>query len=152
MKQDNLSRLRKRASAEMWFSGIISVLALVIGILCLVKLSDNAAKQYLTNAVYSFTIAAELLILSCIFADIRKNGKPFARAVINRLRIMSIILLIAGNMPNYIEIPVSDTSKAIVTSFNLQNMLMIVVALIILLISEIFVYGRKLQEDNDLIA
>ena len=68
------------------------------------------------------------------------------------LRIMAVILFLAGLMPSFVEVESEPNMVAVSTTFNFQNFLLIALAAIIGVISEIFVYGKALQEDNDLIA
>ena len=147
-----LTRKSKRTSANMIFAGLCAVLFFVLGAVYIVKLLGGGVKSYLTNAVYSFALSFELLLLCLIFVDIRKSGRPFTKGVILKLRIMSLILIAAGFMPSYVQIPLSENEFAVMISYNLQNMLVTALGVVVWVISQVFVYGRELQEDNDLIA
>lgn len=81
-----------------------------------------------------------------------KNGKPFSAAIIWKLRIIAVIIVAAGCMPSYVEVNTSDNTKIVSTTINFQNFFIIALGVIVGIISQIFVYGHKLQEDNDLIA
>lgn len=152
MNNSNLASLKKRTCIDLILSGIIGIAGAVAGIIFLIKFGDGAPKQYLTNAVYSLALAAETLLLCLILIHVRKKGTPFSKAVIVLLRIMAVILFLAGLMPSFVEVESEPNMVAVSTTFNFQNFLLIALAAIIGVISEIFVYGKALQEDNDLIA
>ena len=152
MTNPNLTSLKKRTSIDLILSGIIGIAGAVAGIIFLIKFGDGAPKQYLTNAVYSLALAAETLLLCLILIHVRKKGTPFSKTVILLLRIMAVILFLAGLMPSFVEVESEPNMVAVATTFNFQNFLLIALAAIIGAISEIFVYGKALQEDNDLIA
>jgi len=65
---------------------------------------------------------------------------------------MAVILFIGGLMPSYTEIGVDAQTEMVTFTFDAKNMLIIFIGVIIGIISEVFVYGLSLQEDNDLIA
>lgn len=152
MNDPKITSLKKRTYADMVLSGLLAAGALIAGIYSLITLVDNGPKQYLTNAVYSFAISFVLFLLCLILANVRKNGKPFSVAIIWKLRIIAVILIAAGCMPSYVEVNISDGMTVVSATVNFQNFLIMALGVIIGVISEIFVYGHKLQEDNDLIA
>ena len=148
----NSEKLKKRTSIDLVISGIIGIAGAVAGIVFLIRFSGGAPKQYLTNAVYSLALAAETLLMSMILIQVRKNGTPFSQTVIRLLRIMAVILFLTGLMPSFVEVESEPNMVAVATTFNFQNFLLFAIGAIIGIISEIFVYGKALQEDNDLIA
>ena len=100
----------------------------------------------------SLVIFAELGLLALILLEIRKTGKPFSKKIITKLRLMAVILLAGGLIPSCSTIPVDDSQFAVTISFDMQNILIIGIGVIIGILSEVFVYGLSLQEDNDSIA
>ncbi|MBP5379625.1 MAG: DUF2975 domain-containing protein [Ruminococcus sp.] len=115
-------------------------------------LSHTNTKEYLINSLYTLVIFAELGLLAMILLEIRKTGKPFSKKIITKLRIMAVILFAGGLIPSYASVPVSENEYSVTVSFDMQNILIIAIGVMIGIISEIFVYGLSLQEDNDLIA
>ena len=88
-----------------------------------------------------------------ILLEIRKTGKPFSKKIITKLRIMGFILFVTGALvPPYYTIPISEHEYCRALNYNTTNILVIGISIIIGLISEVFVYGLKLQQENDLIA
>ena len=148
----NSEKLKKRTSIDLVISGIIGIAGAVAGIVFLIRFCGGAPRQYLTNAVYSLALAAETLLMSMILIQVRKNGTPFSQTVIRLLRIMAVILFLTGLMPSFVEVESEPNMVAVTTTFNFQNFLLFAIGAIIGIISEIFVYGKALQEDNDLIA
>ncbi|MBQ8961420.1 MAG: hypothetical protein IJ071_09480 [Ruminococcus sp.] len=152
MNANKTAALKKRTVIDLVASGIIGAAAAVAGIVFLFKYADGAPKQYLTNAVYSIALAAEVLLLCLILIHVRIKGTPFTKTVIWILRIMAVILFLTGCMPSFVEVSSDPSSFAVSTTFGFQNFLVFGLGAVIGVISEIFVYGRELQEDNDLIA
>ena len=148
----NSEKLKKRTSIDLVISCIIGIAGAVAGIVFLIRFIGGAPRQYLTNAVYSLALAAETLLMSMILIQVRKNGTPFSQPVIRLLRIMAVILFLTGLMPSFVEVESEPNMVAVTTTFNFQNFLLFAIGAIIGIISEIFVYGKALQEDNDLIA
>lgn len=145
-------KLKKRTFADTVISCIICVAALAASVWQFVCFLNGEGKPFITNAVYNFIIFAELGLLSLILLEIRKTGKPFSKKIITKLRIMAVILFIGGLMPSYTEIGVDAQTEMVTFTFDAKNMLIIFIGVIIGIISEVFVYGLSLQEDNDLIA
>ncbi len=152
MNDPKITHRNTHTCANMMFTGLLAAGALIAGLYALIAFIGNGPKQYLTNAVYSFAISFVLLLLCLILANVRKNGKPFSAAIIWKLRIIAVIIVAAGCMPSYVEVNTSDNIKIVYTTVNFQNFFIIALGVIVGIISQIFVYGHKLQEDNDLIA
>lgn len=148
MNDPKITHRNTHTCANMAFTGLLAAGALIAGLYALIAFIGNGSKQYLTNIVYSFAISFVLLLLCLILANVRKNGKPFSAAIIWKLRIIAA----AGCMPSYVEVNTSDNIKIVSTTVNFQNFFIIALGVIVGIISQIFVYGHKLQEDNDLIA
>lgn len=155
--------LKKRTFADMIISIILCAGAAAYLISMLVSFLNNGMPEYITNMLYTAAIILELIMLISIFLEIRKKGKPFSKSVIIKLRIMAVLLMIVGCVPNLMLVPngpveemtdlfTEEISSMRVVYFGTQNLLVILLGVIIGIISEVFVYGGKLQEDNDLIA
>lgn len=153
MNDSKITRLKKRTFTDMTVSGFLAADAFISGIYFIITFIDRGLIQYLSNAVYSFAISIVLFLICLILADVKKNEKPFSSSIILKLRIIAVLLIIVGFVPCYAETDLIDNvKKAVSFSLSLQNYFIITLGVIIGIISEIFVYGRELQEDNDLIA
>ena len=146
-------KLKKRTFIDTVLSCILCFAALGAAVWQFMRFAGNMRlKEYLTNSLCSLVIFAELGLLALILLEIRRTGKPFSKKIITKLRIMAVILFAGGLIPSCSTIPVDDSQFAVSLSFDMQNILLIALGVIIGIISEVFVYGLSLQEDNDLIA
>lgn len=146
-------KLKKRTFIDTVLSCILCFAALGAAIWQFIHFTEHTKmKEYLPNSLGSLVIFAELGLLALILLEIRKTGKPFSKKIIAKLRIMAVVLFAGGLIPSCSTIPVADSQYAVTLSFDMQNILIIAAGVIIGIISEIFVYGLSLQEDNDLIA
>lgn len=144
-------KLKKRTFIDTILSCIFCFAALVCAIwqfMCYVDHKNTG--EYLINSLCALVIFAELGLLALILLEIRRTGKPFSKNIITKLRIMAVMLFAGGLIPSYATVPFSENEISLV--FDMQNILKIGIGVIIGIISEVFVYGLSLQEDNDLIA
>ena len=63
---------------------------------------------------------------------------------------MAIVLMAGAIMPNLSN--AEESSTLLSADFDIKNLIIAFLGVIVGIISEIFVYGRSLQEDNDMIA
>lgn len=146
-------KLKKRTFIDTILSCIFCLAVLVTAIWQFMRyVNHRNMTEYLTNSLYSLVIFAEIGILSLILLEIRKTGKPFSKKIITKLRIMAVILFVGGLIPSYSTVKLDDTNTLVSVTFDMKNILLIGIGVIIGIISEVFVYGLSLQEDNDLIA
>ncbi|WP_294754760.1 hypothetical protein [uncultured Ruminococcus sp.] len=146
-------KLKKRTFIDTILSCLFCLAALVLSVWQFIGYADHTnMKEYLSNSLCSLVIFAELGLLALILLEIRKTGKPFSKKIITKLRLMAVILLAGGLIPSCSTIPVDDSQFAVTISFDMQNILIIGIGVIIGILSEVFVYGLSLQEDNDSIA
>ena len=147
------AELKKRTFTDTVITCILCGAALVMAVWQFVTyLSGRGIPEYLTNAAYSFMIFTELGLLSMILLEIRRTGVPFSKKIILKLRIMAVVMMAGGIVPRCQQIGADDTSMAVSVTFDSVNMLLIVLSVVVGIISEVFVYGLKLQQDNDSIA
>ena len=144
--------LKKRTFADMIISVLICAGALIAAAWQFVAYLSKRDPIYLSNAVYSLVIFGELGLISLILLEIRKTGKPFSKKITAKLRFMALILIAGGAMPRFSEVSTEPLTYSVSVYFDMLNILVIFAGVIIGIISEIFVYGLSLQEDNDLIA
>ena len=94
-----------------------------------------------------------LVIVSLIFLDLRKNGKPFSKAIILKMRILSVLIMIGAFLPNiFAGLSTLSNGNTMVIGLNPKTLLIAMLGVIIGILSEVFVYGYELQDDMDLIA
>jgi hypothetical protein len=146
-------KLKKRTFIDTILSCFFCFAALVFAVWQLIVFIGNThIKAYLTNSLCSFVIITELGLLALILLEIRKTGKPFSKKIIAKLRIMAVTLFAGGLIPSTTTTPISDREFGVIVCFDMRNFLIIGIGVIIGILSEVFVYGLSLQEDNDLIA
>jgi len=105
------------------------------------------------NAVSSIMMAVLFLIAYFMMQNIVKEGKPFSRKNIKRLRIMSIIIMLAALIPGSVKLLMTFAVFLNVTvQFSQISFLVLVLGVLLGVISEVFRYGYELQEDLDQIA
>ncbi len=146
-------KLQKRTYADTVLSCIFCFLAVACAAWQFVNfLIHPKEKEFLTNSLCTLVIFAELGLLALILLEIRKTGKPFSKKIITKLRAMAVILFVGGLIPSCVTSAVSESVVNVKFSFDMRNILTIGIGVIIGILSEVFVYGLGLQEDNDSIA
>lgn len=146
-------KLKKRTFIDTVLSCILCFAALGAVIWQLTCYASNTdIKEYLSNSLYSLVIFAEIGLLALILLEIRKTGKPFSKRIITKLRIMAVVLFAGGLIPSFTTTPISEAEYSVSMVFDMQNILLLALGVIIGIVSEVFVYGLSLQEDNDMIA
>ena len=152
--------LRKRTKSDMIASFAMALLAVYIVVVELYKYGNAQESSFvhLTNGIYAISFGIIEIILGLILLEVHKLGKPFSKRIINGLRALAVWVMITGIMPDmlapiidqagtgYIELPGLDVL------LSAHNLVIVALGVVIGVISEIFVYGYELQEDNDLIA
>ena len=145
-------KLKKRTSIDTVLCCILCLAALIFAVIQFACYLDNSnITEHLTNSLCSFVIFAELGLLALILLEIRKTGKPFSKRIIVKLRIMAAMLFAVGLIPSHQTIPTSEVEYSVML-FDMHTILLLALGFTIGIISEVFVYGLSLQEDNDLIA
>ncbi|MCR4795622.1 MAG: hypothetical protein K5898_10765 [Ruminococcus sp.] len=144
--------LKSRTFADTIISCLLCFVELGFAVYHIIEYICGGTPECISNAVYSFIIAVELGLLSLILLEIKKTGKPFSKKIIIKLRAMALVLIIGGLMPRIDEITSEGGNEALSFTLNSTNMLIIFIGIMIGILSEIFVYGHSLQQDNDLIA
>lgn len=105
------------------------------------------------HAVSSIMMAVLFLIAYFMMQNIVKDGKPFSRKNINRLRIMSVTTMLAALIPGCVKMTMTFVVFLNVTvQFSQVSFLVMILGLLLGVISEVFRYGYELQEDLDQIA
>ena len=156
MRDTKVEGLKKRLRVDVVCCFMI---AIVEGILAMIDLwvfatcNESANIDTLEEAVRALVISVSFVLLSFIMVEIQKNGKPFSKSIILKLRVLAVWVMVGAYIPN-IASCVAEFVKTSVTTvlFNIDNVLVLLLGVIIAVISEIFVYGYELQEEMDSIA
>ena len=145
--------LNKRLNTDRIITLVVAFLMLFVGAVQFIgfaKSNDPAAIRRGIHAVFS---AAALILLYIGLNRIASTGKPFDTKIINILRAMASVIIAGGLLPPFVEGFISVTQG---NTFELRfgdiDIFIPLAGVIVGILSEIFVYGKDLQEDNDLIA
>ena len=145
-------KLKKRTFIDTVLSCVFCLAALVFAVIQFAcYLENTSVTEHLTNSLCSFAIFTELGLLALILLEIHKTGKPFSKRIIVKLRIMAVMLFTVGLIPSQQTIPTSEVEYSVMI-YDMHNILLLALGVIIGILSEVFVYGLSLQEDNDMIA
>lgn len=148
MKDPNVEALNKRVRTDTLITLILSGVFAVMAVIRLVTHEPG-------HACSDVFIAGIALLTGLIFTDIRKNGKPFAKSVITKMRVLAIVVICSGYVSQAVETIAAGMRSGGSFTFRLtdaSSVLIAFVGIMIGLFSEVFVYGHALQEENDLIA
>lgn len=157
---ENIMKLKKRTKVDYICSFICSGIAFLITIseLDIFISSKNHPESRLLNCTYAAFMFLITLITGLLLFQIHKNGQPFSKKTVNMLRILAVTVILCGMFPDVIvriiANAVQNNSAMIPVSFLLEgkNLAIMGTGAAIGIISEIFIYGYELQEDNDSIA
>lgn len=166
MKNENRNDLVKRVRGDMIINSFVAALfgakafgSLASFISCLVRggFETGVLQKYAMDFTMSGLICATLVLLSVVLFDIKKNGKPFAARNVTRLRVMALLLALAIVAPAIAEslaafLDPNATEMLFRQQFGYKEVIIFAAAVIVGIISEIFSYGSKVEEELDSIA
>ena len=168
----NQNNLKKRLRGDIIITYVFTGAVILAGILRLVGAISRIANRAGQNEAY-FTelrsamnssvsllfIGAALIFFCLVLAQIQKTGKPFSKASVKYLRIMSIILCLATVAPIFTDIAASfldpfcavegDGFHFIIGSISIVTLIF---SAVVAIVAEIANYGCGIQEDLDSIA
>jgi hypothetical protein len=106
------------------------------------------------NLVRIGMIFAMFVLLSMFMNDLQKNGKPFTKKNIKRLRVIAILTMFTAVLPEFIQSIAGffDAKATFTLTLTLANGVLLLLGVIFGIISEVFVYGYELEEEMDSIA
>ena len=149
MKNPDIEALNKRIRTDVLITQILSGVFAVMTVIRLVTHEPG-------HACKDAFIAVIALLTGLLFTDIRKSGKPFAKPVITKLRVLAIVVMCSGYVSQAVEsIAAGMRSGGANFAFRLtdpSSLLIAFVGIMIGIFSEVFVYGHALQDDMDHIA
>ena len=145
--------LKKRTKSDMIISFFV---AAFMGVAAFSQIESYfmGGKDILNlyNGIYSVILCGVCIILGLILREVQLNGKPFTKKIIKMLRIIAFIVIIGGFVPAVVSIFVSSDGATHSFHFDVINFAFSALGVMIGIISEMFVYGYELQDDNDSIA
>lgn len=157
MNKIGIFNLRNRIAADSIITAglTLSVLRSFIKNLSACIAEKNFDTESITQCIYSFAGFSALFTLTLIFWDIHKKDSPFCQSVIVKLRVLAAVFFCIALIP----VLFASAAEVFTSAGNTASLfisydfwLLLLAGLIIGIISEIFVYGKELQEDNDTIA
>ena len=145
--------LNKRLKGDMMITLIVTVVMAFIGVAQTINFFMKGDITLLKRGIQAIVMMLPLLIVYLILKRIEKTGKPFDEKIVKMLRILAFMIIIAGVLPTFVETFANLVRfETFTVEFNGFDLFIPLLGVIIGIISEIFVYGKELQEDNDLIA
>ena len=154
MKKDpNVDALNRRTRTDVIITLVLT------GFFAVNAVFQMIAHRDFSRAFSSLFLFVIFLLTGLIFTDIRKNGKPFAKSVIRKMRILAVTVCCSGYLMQFAD-RISESigkqsSEATEFTFYLNDrnsVFLFLLGTIIGILSEIFVYGHHLQKDMDQIA
>ncbi len=151
--ENRSASLKKRICADMYISLVFVAIEFAIGMWQAVRLISENDEFALKRSIHAFTGALAIFFIFLILSRVRKTGKPFDSTVITYMRAASLTVIVGGVLPFFLTM-ILGVIKESGFSIEIANidLLMPLVGVALGIVSEIFVYGKDLQEDNDLIA
>lgn len=153
MKDPNVEALNKRTRTDVLITLVLSGVFAVSAVFQLIVRHEPGKA---VSGVFLFVI---FLLTGLIFVDIRKNGKPFAKSVITKMRALAVTVCISGYVSQFVDCIAEGIrnhgGEAFPFTFYLDDrhsVYMFLLGTLIGILSEIFVYGHALQNDMDQIA
>ena len=145
--------LNKRLKGDMMITLIVTAVMAFIGVAQTINFFMKGDITLLKRGIQAIVMMLPLLIVYLILKRIEKTGKPFDEKIVKMLRILALMIIIAGVLPAFVETFANLVRfETFTVEFNGFDLFIPLLGVIIGIISEIFVYGKELQEDNDLIA
>ena len=151
--ESKMESLKKRTKSDMIFSFIIATFMGVVAF-SQIKSYFIGGKDILNlyNGMYSLILCGVCIILGLILREVQLNGKPFTKKITKMLRSIAVIVIIGGFVPAVVSPFVINDGTTFSFHFDVINFAFSALGVMIGIISEIFVYGYELQDDNDSIA
>ena len=168
----NQNNLKKRLRGDIIITYVLTGAVLLAGILKLIGVITRIANRAGQNEAFfadlrsslgagvsMLFIGAALIFFCLVLAQIRKTGKPFSKASVRYLRIMSLILCFAAIAPIFTDIAggfldpfygvESDGFHVLIGNASLGTLIF---SAVVGIVAEIANYGCGIQEDLDSIA
>ena len=153
LKKEYKASLKKRTKSDMIISFFVAAFMGVVAF-SQVKSYFMGGKDILNlyNGMYGVILCGVCIILGLILREVQLNGKPFTKKITKMLRIIAMIVMIGGFVPAVVSPFVNSDGTTVSFHFDVINFAFSALGVMIGIISEMFVYGYELQDDNDSIA
>jgi hypothetical protein len=150
VKEDNSISLIKRMKADMVCSWIIAIIFLGISVYYFFNITKDS-----NLFVRMSCITVAQILLSVILTSIVRNGRPFIEGNVKRIRTMAIVLLASFPLEMIASMTAGVLKKGNSTGeikIDFAGLMIMFIGAVIGIISEIFFYGKELEEEMDKIA
>ncbi len=164
MKNINSKVLVERIKRDTFYTKLMAGAVACVSLIFLVRfittiISGNYAQNNLQSDAANFVRAgcgaAAFVMLSIILSEICKTGKPFTKGIEKKLRSIAWVLvfspmaaIFADTLAGFIDSTATSSQRHYTT----VDWIILMFAVVIGIISEIFHYGVNLEEDMDSIA
>ena len=147
------STLNKRLNTDRIITLIVAFLMIFVAAVQFISYAKNGDTLAVRRGIHSVFSAIALILLYIGLRRIAVTGKPFDSRIVDLLRAIAITIMVGGFLPPFVEgfINIAHGSE-FVLNFGDIDIFIPLAGVIVGILSEIFVYGKDLQEDNDLIA
>lgn len=164
MKEKRSMELIKRLKLDAICSWIIAIVLSVVTIsffvrfLMLINTSNYDIKEIddvisFFTRLFSITIAQ--IILSFMLRNIINTGRPFSSNNASKIRAIAIVLICSFPLEIILTLighGMCSTQNANLICINYEGIILMFIGTIIGIISEIFFYGKELEDEMDQIA
>ncbi len=162
----NIETLKKRTKGDSLccFFAVVIAFFMTISELKAYIVTEGNNPEHLINSMYGIFAFVIMLLMGLVLFDLHKNGKPFSKKIINLIRAIAIVTIFAAIVPDSFT-PILDEVYHVVTKNSavyikldigsvlcVKNIFISLIGVVIGISTEIFVYGRALQDDVDSIA
>lgn len=152
-------RIKTDSICTRVIAGGIGILAIAVLIALITSIVDPKPDQVapeiiLGNLVRIVFVFVTFIILSMFMQDLYKTGKPFTKKSITRLRAIAIISMIGAVLPELVSsiAGMFDADAVFTLEVNFADIIIILLAAVFGILSEVFEYGYELQQEMDEIA
>lgn len=100
-------------------------------------------------------LAISQFLLSLVLLEITKSGKPFGGGNVRKIRWMAIVLIASYPVQLLLSLVLegmNPASKGFVVQVQFDDFILFIFGAIIGIISEIFFYGKEIEDEMDTIA
>ena len=147
------STLNKRLNTDRVITLIVAFLMIFVAALQFISFAESSDTLAIRRGIHSVFSAIALILLYSGLRRIAVTGKPFDDKIVNLLRAIAITIMVGGFLPPFVEGFINIVrGSEFVLNFGDIDIFIPLAGVIVGILSEIFVYGKDLQEDNDLIA
>lgn len=142
-----IEKIKETALAAAIVAAILGILSIITGVSHLVDAADAALPDVAAMAADSFVMACMAAVSVVMFADIAKSGTPFSSKSVLLLRVIAVILMLSSVISPAVRAIVLASLGETVTFTTTRGALFL--GILVLLLVQIFSYGRLLQQESD---